>query len=209
VGILILWCIIGYVVGSIPTGFLISKYGSGVDIRKVGSHSTGATNVLRTCDKKQALATLAIDALKGILFSLIARVVCESEHALIASFFCIVGHVYPVWLMFRGGKGVSTAAGIFLVMEPYFAIISIVIWAVVAKVTKVSSVASILFASSFTGLALYGHFTGITTHSTLIFAIAVLAFLLVTHAGNIRRLLSHEEEVVTEKRTGSRRCRSE
>ena len=107
---ILLICVIGYLIGSIPTGFLILKRMRGIDIRSVGSHSTGATNVLRTCDKKYAFATLMIDALKGAAFAILATNITDSDLMLFPMFICIAGHVYPVWLKFHGGKGVSTAA---------------------------------------------------------------------------------------------------
>ncbi|MDR1365273.1 MAG: glycerol-3-phosphate 1-O-acyltransferase PlsY [Holosporales bacterium] len=200
-------CIAGYLVGSIPTGFLILKYRRGIDIRDVGSHSTGATNVLRTCDRRYALATLAIDALKGIIFAAVSARVSSSSFVLLAMFLCIIGHVYPVWLKFRGGKGVSTAAGIFLVLEPCLAVVSIIVWALVAKLVKVSSIASISFALSFAGLVAYFNHLGTTTTSMLIFTMFVLTLLLITHFDNVMRLLKREESTVTEKTKSSKRCK--
>jgi glycerol-3-phosphate acyltransferase PlsY len=194
---ILLLCVVGYLVGSIPTGFLILKYRSGIDIRSVGSHSTGATNVLRTCDKKYALATLAIDALKGVAFAMLATNVTDSDFTPLPMLVCIAGHVYPVWLKFHGGKGVSTAAGIFLVLEPWLTVVSVIIWATVAKAVKVSSLASLSFVVSFAGLATYRHHIGATTTPVFVFALSVLVFLLITHYNNIKRLLSHKESSFT------------
>jgi glycerol-3-phosphate acyltransferase PlsY len=194
---ILLLCVVGYLIGSIPTGFLILKCRNGVDIRSIGSHSTGATNVLRTCDRKYALATLMIDALKGASFAMLATNTTDNDLMLLPMFMCIAGHVYPVWLKFHGGKGVSTAAGIFLVLEPCLTVISVIIWATVAKVVKVSSLASLSFAVSFAGLVTYRHHVGATTTPVFIFALTVLMFLLITHYDNIRRLLSHKESSFT------------
>jgi glycerol-3-phosphate acyltransferase PlsY len=203
---MLLLCVVGYLIGSIPTGFLILKRRSGVDIRDVGSHSTGATNVLRACDKKYAFATLMIDALKGATFTVLATNVTDSDLILLPMFVCIAGHVYPVWLKFHGGKGVSTAAGIFLVLEPWLTIVSVIIWATVAKVAKVSSLASLSFAGFFAGLVTYQHHVGTTTTPMLIFTLVVLGFLLITHADNIRRLLSHKESSITERTKSPTQC---
>jgi glycerol-3-phosphate acyltransferase PlsY len=204
---ILLLCVIGYLIGSIPTGFLILKFMRGVDIRDVGSHSTGATNVLRICDKKYALATLVIDALKGAAFTVLATNVTDSDLMLLPMFVCITGHVYPVWLKFHGGKGVSPAAGIFLVLEPWLTVVSVIVWATVAKVVKVSSLASLSFIGSFVGLVTYRHHTGATTTPMLMFVLAVLGFLLITHLDNIRRLLSHKESSVTGRTKPPTRCK--
>ncbi|MDR0942364.1 MAG: glycerol-3-phosphate 1-O-acyltransferase PlsY [Holosporales bacterium] len=189
-------CVIGYIVGSIPTGFLLAKFGSGIDLRNFGSHSVGATNVLRTGNKKQAALTLLIDATKGILFSLFVKLFVCNPYALVAVFFCIIGHVYPIWLSFKGGKGVATSAGIFLTLSPGFALVSIIIWALTAKITRVSSLASILLSVSFTVLTLYGYIVGDAKLDVLLFAIGTLFFLLYTHLDNIKRLINKEEEAV-------------
>ncbi|MDR2458605.1 MAG: glycerol-3-phosphate 1-O-acyltransferase PlsY [Holosporales bacterium] len=204
---MLLLCAIGYLIGSIPTGFLILKCRRGVDIRNVGSHSTGATNVLRTCDKKYAFATLMIDALKGASFAMLATYGAVDDLMLLPMFVCIAGHVYPVWLKFHGGKGVSTAAGIFLVLEPWLTVVSVIVWATVAKVVKVSSLASLSFVGSFVSLVTYRYHAGTITTPMLVFTLVVLGFLLVTHADNIRRLLSHKESSVTGRTRPPTQCK--
>ncbi|MDR3224332.1 MAG: glycerol-3-phosphate 1-O-acyltransferase PlsY [Holosporales bacterium] len=195
---LLVLTIIGYLVGTIPTGFVLTKFMSGIDLRACGSHSTGATNVLRTCGKKQALFTLAIDASKGVIFSLLIKLLCDNQYGLVAVFACIVGHAFPIWLKFKGGKGVATSAGIFLTLSPLFACVSIFIWAFIAKVFKVSSVASMALGISFAVLTIYGYFVNSTSTKlgVMLFAISALIFLTITHIENIKRLVSGREEHV-------------
>lgn len=189
-------CIIGYFIGSIPTGFLLTKIYGNIDIRGVGSHSTGATNVLRSGHKILALLTLLGDATKGVIFTLFASIVSDDSQFLIAVFCCLLGHVYPIWLRFRGGKGVATSAGIFVVLSPLFALISIAIWAIFAKFIKISSIASIAMAVSFTTMCAYGVAINSTKFSTFLFSIAVLIFLLFTHKKNIGRIIHKNETTV-------------
>ena len=193
---LFLLCIIGYFVGSIPTGFLLTKIYGNVDIRNVGSHSTGATNVLRSGHKTLVLLTLLGDALKGIIFTLVARIASDDPCFLIAVFCCLIGHVYPVWLGFKGGKGVATSAGIFVVLAPLFALISIAIWAILAKFVKISSIASIAMAVSFATMCTYGFIVNNIEFSTFLFSIAALIFLLFTHRKNIARIINQNESTV-------------
>ena len=190
---LILLCLIGYLVGSIPTGFLLTKFYGDVDIREIGSHSTGATNVLRSGHKTLALLTLLGDAFKGILFTLFAKMISDDPYYLIAVFLCIIGHTYPIWLRFKGGKGVATSAGIFVVLSPLYALISISIWAILAKFLKISSIASIALAISFATLCSYGYFLSNTSLEIFIFSLVSLGFLLFTHSQNIERLIHHDE----------------
>ena len=190
-----LWilCVAGYLVGSIPSGFLLAKYILGIDLRNFGSNSTGATNVLRAGNKKLAFLTLLFDALKGIIFTLTVQHFFSSQYSLLTVFCCILGHTYPVWLKFKGGKGVATSAGIFLVLSPLYAVISISIWAIVAKVMKISSLASLILSFSFAAMCSYGVLFGETKLEVFVFSILCFLFLLFTHAKNIKRLINHEE----------------
>ncbi|MDR2598596.1 MAG: glycerol-3-phosphate 1-O-acyltransferase PlsY, partial [Holosporales bacterium] len=138
-----LWpLLIGYIVGSFPTGFILTKLCNGIDIRTCGSGSTGATNVLRSGGKKVALLTLLLDACKGIVVAGGMRIFCDPFDTFASSFFCILGHIFPIWLKFKGGKGVSTSAGVFLVFSPLITLLSLFFWAITARFTKISSIAS-------------------------------------------------------------------
>jgi glycerol-3-phosphate acyltransferase PlsY len=191
---LLVACVIGYVVGSIPSGFLLSKLYDGIDLRSFGSNSTGATNVLRTGNKKLALITLLIDALKGAILILFLKFFCMESQIYFAAFCCIVGHAYPIWLMFKGGKGVAASAGIFLVLAPIPALISLSVWIVIARLIKISSIASLALSFTFMVSVLYCAFLKKANWNVLAFSVVVFLFLIYTHIGNIRRFLNKEEE---------------
>ncbi len=150
---LIFIVLIGYLIGSIPFGLILSKaFGYG-DIRNIGSGNIGATNVLRTGNKKLAFATLMLDALKGVAaiytFWLLSRYMeqpCDISrmqlHFIMVGLAAIIGHCYPVWLKFKGGKGVATTLGVLLAAVPFTGLIACVTWLVSAKFGKISSVAA-------------------------------------------------------------------
>ena len=191
---LLLLCILGYLIGSIPTGFLLTKFFGGVDVRHVGSHSTGATNVLRSGHKILALITLLVDGLKGMVLAFVTKEMLGSSYYLVIAFCCLIGHVFPIWLGFKGGKGAATSAGIFVVVSPLFASISIIVWAVMARVVKISSLASIALTLSFASLCSYGYIFKDTDIDVFLFSMIVLAFLLLTHFRNIKRMI-HKSEI--------------
>lgn len=194
---LFILCILGYLIGSIPTGFLLVKHFKGLDLRNFGSNSTGATNVLRATDKKFAFLTLLCDAMKGILFTGFIKYFFPESINLIAVFCCILGHTYPVWLKFKGGKGVATSAGIFLMLSSLYGFISIIVWLLVAKVLKISSIASLTLSASFTILCSYGVLFSSTTLEVFIFSVSCFLFLIFTHLNNIKRLLNKDETQTT------------
>ncbi|NCB48925.1 MAG: glycerol-3-phosphate 1-O-acyltransferase, partial [Clostridia bacterium] len=193
---LIYICLIGYLVGSIPFGFLLTKYYGGIDLREFGSSSTGTTNVLRTGNKKLAMLTLALDVLKGFVFAIVLLLLCDKTTVYFATFCCILGHIYPVWLKFKGGKGAATAAGIFLAMSPIVAVVCAIIWAVVAKLTKTSSIASLSFCFAFAAIVFFEFLFGNTSLYLAIYSAFVLILLLYTHIDNIKRLIKREENKV-------------
>ena len=190
-------CLIGYLIGSIPCGFLLTKYCCNIDLRKFGSASTGTTNVLRTGHKKLALMTLLLDVLKGFIFSSFLLFLCDDFVVYSATFCCVLGHIYPVWLKFNGGKGAATAAGIFLSMSPIITIVCGIIWGIVAKVGKISSIASLSFFISFTIIAFFQFVLGHTNLGLLLFSIIIMLLLFFTHLDNIKRLINHEESKIT------------
>lgn len=194
---LLILCVLGYLIGSIPTGFLLIKHFKGIDLRNFGSNSTGATNVLRAGDKKLAFLTLFCDALKGIIFTVFIKYVFPDSINLISVFCCILGHTYPIWLKFKGGKGVATSAGIFLVLSPLYGFISIIIWALVAKVLKISSIASLVLSISFVTLCFYGILFSDTKFDVFAFSILCFVFLVCTHLSNIKRLFNKDESQTT------------
>lgn len=180
----------GYFIGSIPTGYLLIKSISSKDIRKAGSGSTGATNVLRCSGNKiLALITLMVDVLKGLTISLLFT---NSQYLYLAIAACLIGHVYPIWLRGNGGKGVATAAGILLGICPHLTVISAIVWITVLKIIRISSVASLSFVVSFFILAI------LTSSSLdlLLLSGGILCFLCFTHRSNLLRLINHQEKII-------------
>jgi glycerol-3-phosphate acyltransferase PlsY len=187
-------CVTGYLVGSVPFGFLLTKLRNKVDIRDVGSHGTGATNVLRISGKGLATLTLLLDLLKGAVFALSVTHLCGMEYAMLPAFFCILGHVYPVWLRFRGGKGVATSAGVLLAVAPIPALIGSIAWALALKLTKVSSICSLVFAFTTLIASVVLSIKGQYEYNIVSFAFSVLCFVVFTHRENIANLFSGKEK---------------
>lgn len=182
-----------YILGSIPFGLLLASVAGLGDIRSIGSGNIGATNVLRTGNKTVALMTLLCDIAKGALA--VAAVGWIWPDATIlpaaAALAAVVGHLFPVWLKFKGGKGVATAGGALLTLAWPVGVISGAIWLLIAVVFRYSSLASLVAVASTPFLALY--FLD-ETQAILIAAIAVLIWL--RHHENIRRLLKGEESKI-------------
>jgi glycerol-3-phosphate acyltransferase PlsY len=185
---LALTAILAYLLGSIPFGMLITRaFGLG-DLRAIGSGNIGATNVLRTGSKAAALATVLLDGGKGALAVLLARAYVDEEAAMVAGFAAFLGHLFPVWLGFRGGKGVATFLGLMLALAWPAGVAACVTWLVTAFLTRYSSLAA-LFAAAATPiwLVLFGR----PQAAWLGGALAVLV--LIRHRGNIARLLDGTE----------------
>ena len=182
-----------YLIGTIPCGLLFSRAAGLGDIRKIGSGNIGATNVLRTGRKWVALCTLIGDTAKGIVPIVIVRAIWPEEiffHALVG-LFTVLGHVYPVWLRFQGGKGVATFGGLLLALSPPVGAIAGAIWLAVILITRYSSLASLVATTAAPILAWL--FTDPKT-TAVIAAVAVLVWQ--RHHANIRRLLRGEETKV-------------
>ena len=138
----------GYLAGSIPFGILISKILGLGDLRKVGSGNIGATNVLRTGNKIAALLTLLLDFSKGICAVLIARQLSAEDAVQVSAFGAMVGHCFPIWLKFRGGKGVATFLGVMIALSFLVGITCCFVWLLVALARRMSSLASLICAVS-------------------------------------------------------------
>ncbi len=179
---------LGYLLGSIPFGLIITRLAGTQDIRTIGSGNIGATNVLRTGRKELAAATLVCDALKGTAAVLIARALWGEEAALLAGLAAFLGHVFPVWLHFKGGKGVATFLGVTLGLFWPAAIVFAVVWLACAKLTRYSSL-SALVASIATEIA--ASLLGNAQTALLLGLLAVLIW--ITHRANIARLLAGTE----------------
>lgn len=182
-GMLVLWAIAGYLLGSIPFGILLSRVLHLGDLRKIGSGNIGATNVLRTGNRGAALATLLLDGGKGALAVLLARLALGEDAAQVAGGFAFLGHCYPVWLRFRGGKGVATFLGIMLALAWPVGLAACATWAVVAALMRYSSLAALMAA----GFApVWAVLLGRGEVVLLALVLALLVY--IRHAGNITRL---------------------
>ena len=137
--LLLLWAVIGYLLGSIPFGILLTRWLGLGNLREIGSGNIGATNVLRTGDKRAAAATLLLDGAKGAVAVLLARWITGEDAAQLAGLAAFLGHCFPVWLGFRGGKGVATFLGILLALALPVGIAACLTWAVTVAVTRTSS----------------------------------------------------------------------
>ena len=179
--------LVGYLLGSVPFGLLLTRFAGLGDIRNVGSGNIGATNVLRTGRKGLAAATLIGDALKGTTAVLIGAAYGPNT-AILAALGAFLGHLFPVWLAFRGGKGVATFLGCLLGLKPLAAFLFAALWLAVAFLTRYSS-ASALAASAATPIILW--FLGERQMAELFILLAALLWW--KHRENIRRLLSGRE----------------
>jgi glycerol-3-phosphate acyltransferase PlsY len=185
---------VGYLLGSIPFGIIITRLAGTQDIRAIGSGSIGATNVLRTGRKGLAAATLIADLLKGTAAVLAASWWCGAECGLIAGLGAFLGHLFPVWLKFKGGKGIATGFGILLAVSWQTGIAVAIIWLAVAAASRYSSLAS-LIACAAAPVILW--FIGTPSQALLFLALAVLAFIM--HRGNIARLMKGTEGKIGQK----------
>jgi acyl phosphate:glycerol-3-phosphate acyltransferase len=184
---------IGYVLGSIPFGLILTRIAGTEDLRSIGSGNIGATNVLRTGRKGLAAATLLLDALKGTAAVLIGKYF-GPEAAALAGLGAFLGHLYPVWLGFNGGKGVATFIGVLLGLMPIAALVFVVVWLATAFATRYSSL-SALVASIAAPIAVY--IQGQTTLAALVALLALLIFW--KHRPNIQRLLAGTEGKIGQK----------
>ena len=178
---------ISYLIGSIPFGFLLTKIFLNKDIREIGSGNIGATNALRTGNKFIGYATLTLDILKAVIPVLFIKF-NFSEFLFTSSIAVFLGHVFPIWLKFKGGKGVAAYVGILFCINIYLAIIFIIVWLVVFVISKYSSLASMM-ASLFVPLSSYFLLNDINYY----FYIILFFLILITHRENIKRLKNNTE----------------
>ena len=187
----------GYLLGSVPFGLVLAKMAGYGDIRKIGSGNIGATNVLRTGNKSLALATLLLDSGKGAIAVFIVLSVFNFNAAMLAGFAALLGHCYPVWLKFKGGKGVATTLGTLIALSPYVGLAACAIWLTTALIFRISSL-SALVAVGFTPLIAH-YLVGDPNLSGLCAAIATLVW--VKHRDNIKRIMNGEEPKIGRKKT--------
>jgi len=192
---LLFTAVIAYLLGSIPFGLLLTRAAGLGDIRRVGSGSIGATNVLRTGRKGLAAGTLLLDAAKGSLAVVIGWRMDGTFGVMICGLAVVVGHMYPLWLKFRGGKGVATGLGVLLAASPLSAAAAGAVWLVMALTFRISSAASLAACAAAPVLV------ALITRDPLLLALSFVISLLIwiRHGANLRRLIAG-----TEPRIGAR-----
>ena len=189
----------GYFLGSIPFGLILTKISGLGDIRKIGSGNIGATNVLRTGNKKLALFTLLLDGGKGAiaiyLITIISTKVFNNNFDIVEFYQCtiaisaVIGHCFPIWLRFKGGKGVATGFGVILSLNLNIGIVALLIWVLIAKVFKISSM-SALIAFFFIPIFMFYYETKFIYFLSS-FLISLICF--VQHRENVKRLINRSE----------------
>jgi acyl phosphate:glycerol-3-phosphate acyltransferase len=191
--------VVGYLLGSLPFGFLAGRM-RGIDLRTVGSGNTGGTNAVRILGPRVGIPVIALDIGKGVAAALIGDALGGPNVAVLASVAAVLGHAFPVWLRFRGGKAVATGAGTMLALVPWIGVTVFLIWVVVGLLTRYVSVASLVAAFSYSVLCIAsGQPWAIT-----IYTFAGALFVLWRHRANISRLRAG-----TENRLNLRRTRTE
>ena len=184
--------VVGYLLGSIPFGYLLVRVFRGADVRTTGSGNIGATNVART-SPLLGIATLLLDALKGVTAALVVSMIFPGARTavFVAAFSAVCGHVFPVWLGFRGGKGVATGLGSFLLVTPKAILVAIGIFVAVAAAFRFVSLASLVAAACLPLLAILFGESRVAAEIALMTAASVL--IIAKHYQNIRRLLAGAE----------------
>lgn len=188
----IIVAIIGYIAGSIPFGLVLTYCAGLGDIRKIGSGNIGTTNVLRTGHKGLALLTLLLDVFKAAFAALLCKYFFNETLGYFAGFMAVIGHNYPVWLKFKGGKGVASTLGLMLAMSPLVGIITCLTWLSVALIWHYSSLAAL---TALTMAPIYAFLSG-NEPATLTYALlALLSYY--RHRENIKRLIQHKESKIS------------
>ncbi|MDX2484746.1 MAG: glycerol-3-phosphate 1-O-acyltransferase PlsY [Pseudodonghicola sp.] len=191
---LILWAVIGYGLGAIPFGMVLARLMGLGNLREIGSGNIGATNVLRTGNKPAAALTLLLDGGKGAAAVLLARQFAGEDAVMLAGFAAFIGHCYPVWLGFRGGKGVATFVGLWLALAWPVGIACCLTWISVALFSRMSSMAALTAAAASTLWAVglgYGH--------TLVLGVALTLLVFWRHRSNITRIRAGTEPKIGQK----------
>ncbi len=183
ISVLVLWAVIGYLLGSIPFGIVLTRILGLGNLREIGSGNIGATNVLRTGNKAAAAATLILDGAKGAVAVLLARTMVGPDAAQLAGLMAFIGHCFPVWLRFRGGKGVATFLGLILALAWPVGLACCATWLAAARLSRISSVGALAAAFS---SPIWAGLLG----ATQIIALAILltAIVFYRHKENIARL---------------------
>lgn len=194
--LLILIATASYLLGSIPFGVVITRALGLGDLRQIGSGNIGATNVLRTGNRAAAAATLILDAAKGAVAVLLARALVGPDAAQVAALFAFLGHLYPIWLGFRGGKGVATFLGTLLALAWPVGLAACATWAVTAAISRISSLSALVAAGlAPVWLLLFGR------GQMLALVVILAALVILRHGANIARLRAGTEPRIGAKKT--------
>ena len=195
---LILAAVLGYLLGSIPFGIVITRAMGLGDLRQIGSGNIGATNVLRTGNKRAALATLVFDAAKGGVAVLIASWLIGPDAAQIAGLCAFLGHLFPVWLKFKGGKGVATFLGILIALNWMVGLAACATWLLAAVVSRTSSIAALVAAASASAWLV------VFNDGLILLLVVILTILIyVRHSANLKRIKAGTEPKIGQKKPES------
>tara|TARA_R110002073_G_scaffold126646_3_gene271522 strand:- start:87 stop:695 length:609 start_codon:yes stop_codon:yes gene_type:complete len=192
--VLILWAVIGYGIGSIAFGLILTKSMGLGNLRDIGSGNIGATNVLRTGNKKAAALTVLLDGGKGAAAVLLARLFAGEDAAQVAALAAILGHCYPIWLGFRGGKGVATFLGILLALAWPVGVGCSIAWLIAVAVSRISSMGALAAAAASTFLMVF-----LGYGSALLLGILLTILIFWRHRANIKRLKAGIEPKIGQK----------
>jgi len=190
---------IAYLIGSIPSGYLIVRATEGGDVRETGSGGTGATNVSRSAGKGAGILTLVLDVIKGVFVVFLAGILSDGLFPYadwtiaFAGVLAILGHIFPVWLRFRGGKGVATALGVFLMLAPIVVVIALVVFAITFALTRYVSLASLMAISSIAIAILTLMLFDPLELPNAIAALLSAGLVIFAHRANIQRLIAGSE----------------
>ena len=185
---LILWAVVGYFMGSIPFGMVVAKVMGLGNLRIIGSGNIGATNVLRTGNKAAAALTLLLDAAKGAVAVLLARAMAGEDAAQIAALAAFLGHCYPMWLGFKGGKGVATFLGFWLALDWRVGVACCATWLVAAAIWRISSLGALAAAALSTTWIMV-----LTNGSTFILGVILTLLVCWRHRANLSRIMAGSE----------------
>lgn len=190
---------IAYLIGSIPSGYLIVRAKEGGDVRETGSGGTGATNVSRRAGKGAGIFTLIMDVIKGVLAVFLARFLSDGLFPsadwtiALAGVVAVLGHIFPVWLRFRGGKGVATALGVFLMLSPIVVLIGLIVFAITFALTRYVSLASLVAVSSIAIASVFLMLFDPLELPDAVAALLIAGLVVFAHRANIQRLMAGTE----------------
>jgi len=190
-------CLFAYLIGSIPFALVVGKIGYGTDLREHGSGNLGATNTFRTLGKKAGILVMICDMLKGTAAVLLPLFLDSSFHPLVIGAFAVIGHCYPLFAKFNGGKAVATSAGVLLGYEPFLFIGAILVFLLILKLSKYVSLASMIASLFAFGYALIHHFLWKHDIALILVTLFLSFFIIYRHRENITRIKNKTERKVT------------